>query len=84
MVIASLGKYWNTKILRIPGMAPIKKGAYKYFTHPNYIIVICEFIVVPMVFHLYWTAVIFSALNAVILWIRIREENEAWNAIELY
>ena len=71
--IASLGKYWNTKILRISGMAPVKKGPYKYLKHPNYIIVVCEFIVVPMVFHLYWTALIFSALDGVVLFIRIRD-----------
>jgi methyltransferase len=78
-VIASLGKYWNTKILRIPGMVPIKKGPYKYFTHPNYIIVICEFIVVPLVFHLWYTAIIFSLLNAVILTWRIRTEDQVWS-----
>src|SRR5437588_1099462 len=37
--IASLGKYWNTKILRIPVMTQIKKGPYKFLQHPNYIIV---------------------------------------------
>jgi len=79
-VIASLGKYWNTKILRIPGMPPVTKGAYKFFKHPNYIIVVCEFIVVPLVFHLYWTAIIFSVLNAVMLSVRIRQENMVWNA----
>jgi methyltransferase len=78
-VIVSLGKYWNTKILRIPGMAPVTKGPYKYFRHPNYIIVVCEFIVVPLVFHLYSTAIIFSVLNAFMLSVRIREENRAWN-----
>jgi methyltransferase len=76
--IASLGKYWDTKILRIPGMSPIKKGPYKFLKHPNYIIVVCEFIVVPMVFHLYWTAIIFSVLNAGILSVRIREEEKVW------
>src|SRR5438309_718468 len=65
--IGSLGRYWNTRILRIPGMMPIKKGPYKFLKHPNYLIVICEFIVVPMVFHLYWTAIVFSLLNIAIL-----------------
>jgi len=77
-IIASLGTYWNTKILRISGMTPIKKGPYKYFKHPNYIIVVCEFIVVPLVFHLYWTAIIFSILNAFMLLVRIQAENRVW------
>src|SRR5579872_1551858 len=38
-VILSLGKYWNTKIFRIPGAESVKKGLYKYFRHPNYFIV---------------------------------------------
>lgn len=78
-VISSLGKYWNTKIFRIPGRQPVRKGLYKVLRHPNYIIVVCEFIVVPIVFHLYYTAIIFSLLNAIILRIRIREENIVWS-----
>jgi methyltransferase len=77
--IGSLGKYWNTKILRIPNSIFIKKGPYKLFKHPNYFIVICEIIVIPLVFHLYATAIIFSLLNVVMLTVRIREEERVWN-----
>jgi methyltransferase len=77
-IIASLGKYWNTKILRIPGSAFIKKGPYKLFRHPNYFIVVCEIIIIPMVFNLYITAIIFTALNIIMLTIRIKEEEKAW------
>lgn len=76
--LSSLGKYWNTKILRIPNSTFIKKGPYKYFKHPNYFIVICEIIVIPMVFGLYLTAIIFTLLNAVMLTVRIREEERVW------
>nr|WP_294944053.1 isoprenylcysteine carboxylmethyltransferase family protein [uncultured Mucilaginibacter sp.] len=77
--IGSLGKYWNTKILRIPNSIFIKKGPYKLFKHPNYFIVICEIIVIPLVFHLYATAIVFTLLNAVMLTVRIREEERVWN-----
>src|ERR1700738_1305134 len=40
-LVSSLGKYWNTKIFRIRGNLPVKKGPYKYFKHPNYFIVVC-------------------------------------------
>lgn len=76
-VIASLGKFWNTKIFRIKNFPLIKEGPYKYFKHPNYIIVIAEIAVIPLIFHLYYTAVIFSLLNAIMLTIRIKEENLA-------
>jgi len=78
-VITSLGKYWNTKILRIPNATPIKKGLYKYFRHPNYFIVACEFIIVPFVFHLFYTAFVFSILNAIVITKRIRVEDSVWN-----
>ncbi|MDN3551151.1 isoprenylcysteine carboxyl methyltransferase family protein [Mucilaginibacter aquaedulcis] len=77
-VISSLGRYWNTKILRIPNSVLVKKGFYKLFKHPNYFIVICEIIVIPMVFNLYVTAIIFTLLNALMLNVRIRAEEKAW------
>ena len=76
--ISSLGKYWNTKILRVPNSIFIKKGPYKYFKHPNYFIVICEIIVIPLVFGLYYTAIIFTILNGIMLSVRIKEEEKVW------
>lgn len=75
--ILSLGKFWNTKIYRITGFPLIKKGPYQYLKHPNYIIVIAEIAIIPLIFHLYYTAVIFTALNGIMLTIRIKEENNA-------
>jgi methyltransferase len=76
--LSSLGKYWNTKIYRVPGVYPVKKGPYKFLKHPNYMEVVCEIALIPLVFHLYYTAVIFTLLNAVMLTVRIREENKVW------
>ena len=76
-VISSLGKFWNTKIYRAPSFPLVKKGPYKYFKHPNYLIVIGEIAVIPLVFHLYYTSLIFTFLNAIMLWVRIKEENKA-------
>lgn len=76
--LSSLGKYWNTKIFRVPGAGPVKKGPYKLFKHPNYFIVVCEIAIIPLVFHLYYTAIIFSVLNAIMLTVRIRVENKVW------
>lgn len=76
-VIFSLGKFWNTKIYRAPNFPLIKKGPYKYLKHPNYIIVIAEIAIIPLIFQLYFTALIFTLLNGVMLFYRIKEENEA-------
>jgi methyltransferase len=45
--------------------------------HPNYLIVVLEVALLPMVFGLWPIALVFSALNAVILAIRIKAEDEA-------
>ena len=76
-VIRSLGKYWNTKIYRIKGSELVRKGLYGYFKHPNYIIVSLEILVFPLIFNLYYTAIIFTLLNAIILSVRIKTENNA-------
>jgi len=76
-VIVSLGKCWNTKIYHIPGMPLVKKGPYSYFKHPNYLIVVAEIAVIPLIFHLYFTAITFTLLNTILLFIRIKEENKA-------
>ena len=76
--LSSLGKYWNTKIYRVPGVYPVKKGPYKIFKHPNYMEVVLEIAIIPLVFNLYYTAVIFSLLNAMMLYVRISVENKVW------
>ena len=76
-VILTLGKFWNTKIYRISDVPLIRKGPYIYFKHPNYMVVIAEIAVIPLVFHLYYTAITFTILNAIMLSVRIKEENKA-------
>jgi methyltransferase len=73
----SLGKYWNVKILRIPGTPLVKTGIYKYVKHPNYLIVAAEILIIPLILGCYFTAVIFSALNLLALSARIKAENFA-------
>ena len=75
-VITSLGKFWNTKIYHISGFPLIKNGVYKYIKHPNYLIVIAEIAIIPLVFHFYYTAIAFTVLNAIMLSVRIKEENK--------
>ncbi len=75
-VVLSLGKFWNTKIYRIPSFALIEKGPYKYFKHPNYFVVVLEIAIIPLAFHLYYTTLLFSILNALMIGIRINEENK--------
>lgn len=78
-VLLSLGKFWNTKIYRVKSYPLVRKGIYKYIKHPNYMIVVAEILIIPLAFHLYYTAIIFSFLNALMLYVRINEENKILN-----
>ena len=77
--ITSLGKYWNTRILVVPGLNLVRKGPYKYMRHPNYIAVIIEIAVIPLIFSCYITAIVFSVLYLVTLRRRIAIEEQALN-----
>ena len=61
----------------VPGMVPVEKGPYKIISHPNYVAVVLEGIALPLVHACWITAVVFTALNAVILTVRLRVENAA-------
>lgn len=80
----SLGIYWNTKILVLPNASIIKRGPYRVMKHPNYFIVSLEFLIIPLLFQAYVTAVIFTILNAFILAIRIPTEERALKLLTPY
>lgn len=75
--ISSLGRFWTTRIITLPNAPLITKGPYRYLRHPNYLIVIIEIAALPLVFHEWAIALIWSVANAVLLWWRIRVENTA-------
>lgn len=77
-VIISLGRFWNTRILVLPKrIAPIQ-GPYRYLRHPNYLVVIIEFLTFPLIYQAYATLIITSLLNAYLLYhIRIPIEEKA-------
>ena len=75
--IFSLGENWNTRILVIPGAKLVTHGPYRYFPHPNYVVVAVEIATLPLIFGAWVTALVFSILNAALLFVRIREENRA-------
>ena len=76
-VLASLGPRWTTRIIVLPNAPLVRRGPYRLVNHPNYLVVIGEIAVLPLVFGLWQVALIFTVLNAVVLTVRIREENRA-------
>ena len=76
-VLKSLGRRWTTRIIVVPGEQLIARGPYRFLDHPNYVVVIAEIALLPLVFGLWQVALIFSLLNLIILTVRIRAENRA-------
>jgi methyltransferase len=75
--IFSLGENWNTRILVVPGAKLVARGPYRYLRHPNYVVVFVEIATFPLIFGAWVTALVFSILNAVLLFVRIKTENRA-------
>lgn len=75
-ILGSLGERWTTRIIILEEPLVVR-GPFKYFSHPNYMLVAAEIIVAPMVLGLVWVAVIFTFLNAAMLWVRIGVEHKA-------
>jgi methyltransferase len=76
-VLATLGERWTTRIIVLPGAPLVAAGPYKYISHPNYAVVAGEIALLPLALHLPWLALIFTVLNAAVLFIRIRVEARA-------
>jgi methyltransferase len=75
--LATLGRFWTTRIISLPGARLVRAGPYRFLRHPNYAVVAGEIAVLPLAFGQWQLAAVFSLLNAYILRERIRTENEA-------
>ena len=75
--ITTLGRRWNTRVIVVPGLAPVGSGPYRILKHPNYVAVVVEGVALPLVHASWITAVVFTIANAALLTVRIRAEDEA-------
>ncbi|TMV13111.1 isoprenylcysteine carboxyl methyltransferase family protein [Arenibacterium halophilum] len=79
-ILMSLGSRWTTRII-VTDTPLVRRGPYRWINHPNYVLVVLEIAIAPMVLGLWQIALAFSALNALMLTIRIRSENAALAAM---
>lgn len=75
--IGVLGRQWNTRVIVVPGLSLVRRGPYRWLSHPNYVAVVVEGFALPLVHSAWITALVFTVLNAVLLRVRIRVENTA-------
>jgi methyltransferase len=74
--IRTLGQQWNTRVVMVPGLSLVRSGPYRWLRHPNYVAVVAEGVALPLVHDAWITALLFTVLNAVLLTVRIRCENQ--------
>ena len=75
--IRTLGWRWSTRVMTVPGQAPVQHGIYRYLRHPNYWGVELEIVSAPLVHSAYLTSAVFGIANALLLRDRIRREEQA-------
>ena len=74
--LASIGRWWTTRIISAPHFPRVKKGPYRFIPHPNYTVVVIEIALLPLLLGAPLVALAFSIFNAMLLAWRIRVEAE--------
>jgi methyltransferase len=81
-VVVSLEGRWNTRVIVLPGLPPVRSGPYRWMRHPNYAAVVLELIALPLIHTAWLTAALFTLMNWWLLRVRIRVEDEALRLVE--
>ncbi|WP_027459423.1 isoprenylcysteine carboxyl methyltransferase family protein [Deinococcus murrayi] len=82
-VIRTLGRYWNTRILIVPGGERVTGGPFRYVRHPNYAVVALEIAAGPLAVGAWRTALAGTLLNAaLLLLVRLPAEERALRAYQ--
>ncbi|MBI3824590.1 MAG: hypothetical protein HY294_01170 [Candidatus Rokubacteria bacterium] len=75
--IVTLGRRWNTRVIVIPGLPAVTGGPFRFSSHPNYLAVAVEVAALPLAGGAWVTALLGTALNAVLMAVRIPCEEAA-------
>ncbi len=73
--LLTLGRWWTTRLISARDFPRVKRGPYRFISHPNYLVVVLEIALVPLMLNETTVAIVFSVLNAMLLFWRIRMEN---------
>ena len=70
----SLGDRWTVQTIAVPGMRKCQTGIYRYLRHPNWTGVVLETVGLPLLHGAYASALVFAALEVVLLGFRTKDE----------
>lgn len=76
-VIATLGRFWTTRIITLSATPLVRRGPYRFVRHPNYLVASLEIALLPLAFGQIWIALVWSVANALLVGWRIRVEDRA-------
>lgn len=82
--LRTIGYAWNVRVVEPPADRIATNGPYRWIRHPNYLVVILEILLLPLLHGAWVSAIGLSILNALVLAHRIRTEeailfrNPAW------
>ncbi len=68
--VTALGDRWNTRIITVPGEAPITRGPYRYLRHPNYLAAYVELLALPLMHTAWLTAAVLGTANLVAMHVK--------------
>lgn len=72
----SLGQFWTIKNFKFNTVEIKQNGIYHWMLHPNYFVVLLEFIFLPLLLKCYWTLIFFLPIKFYFLKKRIAIEEE--------
>jgi len=75
--ILSLGPFWTFRVLVIPGASLVRRGAYRWLRHPNYVGVVGELVGVALLTGAVWTGAASLVAFGILLMRRISTEERA-------
>lgn len=73
----ALGYRWTLPLITLPGVAAVNSGVYRFLRHPNWLGVILDIAALPLVHSAFFTAALFSLINAPLMVDRVRQEEQA-------
>ncbi len=75
--ITSLKGRWNTRVIVVPDFPAEIGGPYTFLRHPNYVAVVIELAILPLMHGAWITALVWGVANFFLLRVRIQVEEEA-------
>jgi methyltransferase len=75
--VTTLGDRWNTRIITVPGEAPVTTGPYRYLRHPNYLAAFVELFALPLVHGAWLSAIVLGTANLLAMHLKAGFEERA-------